>query len=127
MRSDVFNLDDPRIDEAICDLRQLIEERYPDATFDVFVGEDPVGVYLRVTVDVGDINEVLDVVIDQLYEYQVDHGLPVYVLPVQPLVIEKWATPGPTRRPSTPDRSADCADFKDWKRAGTCPKAAGVP
>lgn len=89
MRPEEINMDDPRIDEALVELRQLIQESYPAATFDVIYRDDPDGVRLRVTVDVDDTDEVLDVVIDQLYEYQVEQGLPVYVLPVQPLVPNK--------------------------------------
>ena len=79
------SVEDPRIQSALAELQMLIQERYPEATFDIFHGEDPDGVRLQATVDVEDTDEVMDVVIDKLYEFQVEQGLPVYVLPVPPL------------------------------------------
>src|SRR5262245_31478249 len=65
----------------------MIRARYPEV--DVAVteghGDDPVGVYLLATVDVEDTDEVFDVVVDRLVELQVEHGVPVYVLPLRPL------------------------------------------
>jgi hypothetical protein len=78
--------DDPRVEGAIIELRDLIQARYPEATFDVFHRDDPDGVRLRVTVDVEDTDAVMDLVVDKLYELQVEQELPVYVLPVQPRV-----------------------------------------
>ena len=76
--------DDPRITAAISGLKQLIRERYPKASFTVYRGEDPCGIYLRSTVDVDDLDDVMDVVIDRLYDVQVEQGLPVYVVMTQP-------------------------------------------
>ena len=71
---------DPRIQVALQELEARIHERYPQARFDVFHGADPEGVYLRATVAVDDTDAVLDVVLDQLYEFQVEQGLPVHVV-----------------------------------------------
>lgn len=75
----------PRVQQALGELRDRIAERYPTATFDVFHREDPDGVRLRATVDVEDTDEVMDLVIDQLYQIQVEQQLPVYVVTAQPL------------------------------------------
>lgn len=85
MREEHFSLEDPRIQRAVEELKGLIHNRYPSATFEVFEGEDPEGVYLRTTVDIEDRDEVIDTVIDRSLEIQIDEGLPVYVIVVQPL------------------------------------------
>lgn len=74
-----------RIQQAIDELKAMIEGRFPDARFDVYEGEDPSGMYLRVTVDIDDTDEVTDLIIDRLVDMQVEEGLPVYVIPVRPL------------------------------------------
>jgi hypothetical protein len=75
---------DPRIEAAVTELRALIANRFPDTTFDVFERDDPAGVRLRAVVDIEDTDAVMDLVMDKLYEIQVEQGLPVYVLAVQP-------------------------------------------
>jgi hypothetical protein len=67
------------------ELKGLIQDRYPAATFEVAPEEDPDGIYLRATVDVEDIDEVVDIFIDKLLEIQVERRLPVYVMPVRPI------------------------------------------
>jgi hypothetical protein len=78
-------LEDPRIGAAVEELRALIAARYPDAEFAVFERDDPHGVRLRATVDIDDTDEVMDLVMDALYDIQVERGLPVYVVTEQPL------------------------------------------
>lgn len=73
-----------RIQIVIDELKRLIREQYPEATFAVEVGGEPDGVYLVTTVDLEDTEEVLDVIMDRLLEIQIDEQLPVYVLPVRP-------------------------------------------
>ena len=75
---------DPRISAAVSELKELITKHYPTATFEVFERDDPEGTRLRATVDVEDIDAVLDVVMDRLYEFQVEEELPIYVIPVRP-------------------------------------------
>lgn len=70
---------DPRIQAAIAELRGLIAARYPDATFTVYHGEDPEGIYLNAVVDVEDLDAVTDTFIGRLVDLQVEGGLPVYV------------------------------------------------
>lgn len=75
---------DPRIQAALLELRQLVQKRFPKATFAVTHGDDPEGIYLTPTVDIEDLGEVTDVVISRLVDMQVDEGLPVYVVPAWP-------------------------------------------
>lgn len=93
---------DRRSIEAIATLEGVIRDRYPDATFDAFQGEDPDGVYLRATVDLDDPDEVMDAVVDTLYELQVEQGLPIYVIPVAPLAraAQQRHTSPPSRPPT---------------------------
>jgi hypothetical protein len=70
---------------AVEELRALIAERYPGARFDVFERDDPEGVRLQATVDIEDTDEVMDVVMDAVYDIQVERGLPVYVVTEQSL------------------------------------------
>jgi len=53
--------------------------------FEVKSGDDPVGTYLIVTVDIEDPDEVVDVCVEKLLALQVDEGLPLYIIPVRPL------------------------------------------
>jgi hypothetical protein len=76
---------DPRVQQALGDLRRLIAAHYPGATFDTFHRDDPAGVRLRATVDVEDTDEVMDLVIDQLYQIQVEQQLPVYIVTAHPV------------------------------------------
>ena len=76
---------DARIAHALAELQALIAARYPDATFAVWEGENPIGTYLTVTVDLSDTDAVTDLIIDRLIALQVEEGLPVYVIPVRPI------------------------------------------
>ena len=75
----------PRMEEAVHELKSLITERFPQASFVVEEGFDPKGTYLVTTVDIADTDEVIDVVGDRLVELQVEEGLPVYVTPLRPI------------------------------------------
>lgn len=100
MNADRLNQDGPRIQSAVRELQGLIQARYPQASFDVAPEEDPDGIYLRATVD-EDVDDVLDVVMDRLLEFQVEQSLPVYVMPVRPLesVLARLHSPMPKLRP----------------------------
>lgn len=76
---------DPRIQAALVELRELIAAHFPTATFEVVRGEDPEGIYLLPTVDVEDLDEAAAVFMPRLVDMQVDGGLPVYVFPDVPL------------------------------------------
>ncbi len=73
-----------RSQEILVEFEDLIGKAYPEASFDVEVGGEPDGVYLIVTVDLEDTEEVLDVVMDRILEVQIEERLPVYVLPLRP-------------------------------------------
>lgn len=92
---------DPRIQSALEELKGMIQQRYPEAAFEVYRGEDPEGIYLDVTVDVEDTDEVMDLVVDRLLELQVEERLPVYVVAGRPLerVLEELRS-RPMRQPS---------------------------
>src|SRR5579859_5859508 len=77
---------DPPIQAALDDLRGLICRRYPMAHFTITQGDEPEGFYLKATVDLADIDEVVDQeLLDRLFEFQVERDLPVYVIPLQPV------------------------------------------
>ena len=76
---------DPRIQNALDELRGMILQHYPGATFQVSRAEDdPEIIHLTATADVEDTDEVVDVVVDRMLELHIDEGLPVYVIPVRP-------------------------------------------
>src|SRR3954452_24647858 len=89
MKNEHALLGDPRIREAVEELRTLIASRYPGTEFEVFVrddpSDDPKGVRLRATVDIEDLDEGMDTVVDALYDIRVERGLPVYIVTQQPL------------------------------------------
>lgn len=76
---------DPRIERAVAELQGMIVGRYPEATFAVWQGEDPMGTYITTTVDVPDTDDVTDLIIERLIAMQVEEELPVYVIPVRPI------------------------------------------
>ena len=79
-----FEIDD-RTQNALDELKQIIQAKYPDARFAVTEGDDPPGTYLKATVDVDDIDDVVDVFVDRLIDMQVEEGLSVYVIPLEPV------------------------------------------
>ena len=88
-----------RIQAAISELSGLIRARFPTAGFVVEQGEDPEGVYVIATVDIDDIDQVVDLYIDRMIDIQVKDGLPVYVVTVRPLsrIAADRAEPDPDR------------------------------
>ncbi|MBI2939490.1 MAG: hypothetical protein HYY04_03560 [Chloroflexi bacterium] len=89
---------DPRIERAIVELQEMVQRKYPTATFEVSQGDDPVGTYLWATVDVDDTDHVMDVVVDRLLHLQVEERLPLHFIPVQP--VERALQVLRTSRPS---------------------------
>jgi hypothetical protein len=70
--------------EALDELKDLVRQRYPDATFRVARSpENPETVLLKPVIDVEDRDEVMDVVIDRLVELQNVEQLPLFVVPVR--------------------------------------------
>lgn len=85
MRAKHLALDTPRMQAAIMELQGLIQQHYPNTTFEVMHGDNPTGIYVLATVDVEDTEAVIDIYIDRLLELQIDAGFAVYVVPVRPL------------------------------------------
>lgn len=75
----------PRAQAALNELQALISARFPEASFVVQTGHDPAGIYLLATVDIDDTDEVVDVIGDRLVDIQVHEGIPIYVVPLQPI------------------------------------------
>ena len=74
---------EPRRQQAVTQLEELIRARYPTASFALRVGiDDPEATYITATVDVEDPDDVIDLVLDRLLELQLDEHIPIYVLPV---------------------------------------------
>jgi hypothetical protein len=76
---------DERSQAASVELRRIIAERYPDATFELAPApDDPHSIHLIATVDVDDPDEVGDLVIDRVVEMQAEEGIPIHVIPIRP-------------------------------------------
>ncbi|MDQ3780169.1 MAG: hypothetical protein M3354_06465 [Chloroflexota bacterium] len=75
----------PAVEAALSKIQARISEHFPQATFAVEEGFDPKGIYLVVTVDVADTDEVTDLVGDRLVDLQVEAGLPIYLAPLRPI------------------------------------------
>lgn len=84
MSSERIDDHDPRVMSALSELKAIIQQRYPAATFAISHGEDPEGIYLTATVDIEDTDMVVDLVIDRLVAMQVEESLPVYLVPLHP-------------------------------------------
>ena len=103
---------DPRIRDALDELKRMILQRYPEATFEVSRGDDePESIHLTTTVDVDDPDEVMDLVVDRLLELQVEEGLPVHVIPIRP--VERVLAEMELRRSHPSPPKADLGDAAD--------------
>jgi hypothetical protein len=86
MTAEQVEFEDPRVEPALEELRALIRRRYPKATFAVTrAHDDPTMVHLNATVDIEDLDDLVDLVIERELELQVDQGLPVHVIPTRPV------------------------------------------
>jgi len=70
---------DPRIQAAIEELRNLVLLHYPSATFEVALSEDAEGIRLTATIDIENVEEVYDLVSPHEVVLLVERGLPVAV------------------------------------------------
>ncbi|MHB8619033.1 MAG: hypothetical protein ACYDAG_05565 [Chloroflexota bacterium] len=100
MSQERYSETDPRIQSALGELQGMIIKRWPSAGFHVSEGDDPPGVYLDATVDIDDPDEVMDLVVERLLDFQVHEGLPVHVVPLQPVERALSATSSRSRRRS---------------------------
>jgi hypothetical protein len=74
----------PRVHGALDELRGMISQRHPTATFEVGRGHDePENIHLTAIVDLDDPDEVLDLVRERLLELQVEERVPVHVIPIR--------------------------------------------
>jgi hypothetical protein len=96
-----INITNPRLLEASTELEILIRKAYPDAHFSRLWLDDPEGMYLRVIVPVDDPEEVFDLVCDRLLHFQIEEGLPLYLVPLRPIgeVLKQLHSQSPTLRP----------------------------
>ncbi len=74
------NLDDPRIQSALDELRGMIPQRFPETTFEVGPRPDMDGIWLVAIADVDNLDDVTDVVLPRIVDTRVDEGLPVYIV-----------------------------------------------
>jgi hypothetical protein len=76
---------DQNVERALVELQAMVTARWPGATFAVTRGQDdPEAIHLETTVDVDDTEEVLDLVLDRVLDLQIERGIPVHVIPLQP-------------------------------------------
>lgn len=81
----VWDHGDAAMQRAAERLRELVRAAFPSASFSVAHGDDPEGTYVFVIVDTDDLTTVLETVADQLFTYQVEQELPIYVVAQRPL------------------------------------------
>jgi hypothetical protein len=67
---------------AIAEAAARILAVYPDATFRLIEGEDPIGLYLDAYTDAEDAFAVLDLVSDWLVDLSVNAGVHLHVIPL---------------------------------------------
>ena len=74
---------DQRTRAALDELRTIILARYPTATFEESRGiDEPENIHLNAVVDTDDLDEVLDLVNERLFELQVEERIPLHVIPL---------------------------------------------
>ena len=75
---------DKRMQHAVAELQGTIADRYPGARFSLSHPDDePASLELTAVVDVDDPDDVLDLVVDRVVQFQVDDGLPIHVVPIR--------------------------------------------
>jgi hypothetical protein len=67
---------------AIAEVETRILADYPEATFRLVEGEDPIGLYLDAYTDAEDAFAVLDLVSDWLVDLSVNAGVHLHVIPL---------------------------------------------
>lgn len=75
---------DPRRQQAVRELTQLVQAHYPLTEVTVAPSEDnPDITHVIATVDIDDPDEVADLVMERMLELQIEEGLPVYLIPLR--------------------------------------------
>jgi hypothetical protein len=76
----------PRMQRAIDELSSMILASYPQAQFEVRPHpEEPSTTLLVATVDVEDLDEVLDLVFERMEQPRIEDDVPILVLPIHPI------------------------------------------
>jgi hypothetical protein len=70
------------VQHAIAEVEARILAVYPEATFRLVEGEDPIGLYLDAYTDAEDAFAVLDLVSDWLVDLSVNAGVHLHVIPL---------------------------------------------
>src|SRR3954471_11265185 len=96
-----IHITNSRLLEASAELETLIRRAYADASFSRLWLDDPEGMHLRVIVPVDDPEEVFDLVCDRLLHFQIEEGLPLYLVPLRPMgeVVKQLHSKSSTLRP----------------------------
>jgi hypothetical protein len=71
-----------KIQHVIAEVEARIRAVYPEATFRVIEGEDPIGLYLDAYTDAEDAFAVLELVSDWLVDLSVNDGVHLHVIPL---------------------------------------------
>ena len=74
-------LENPRVNDAIAEVKARIKAVYPDAQFQVRSGQDPAGIYIDAYTDADDGFCVLDLVSDWLVDLSLE-GVILHVIPL---------------------------------------------
>jgi hypothetical protein len=74
-----------RLNAARGEIEAIITKAYPRAQFSPLWLDDPEGVHLRVVVPVDDAEEVFNLAADRLLHFQIEEGLPLYLVPLRPV------------------------------------------
>jgi hypothetical protein len=77
-----FTVQDEKTQRVLAEIQARITAVYPEATFTVALGEDPVGIYLDAYTNAPDGFAVLDLVSDWLVDLNVNEGLAIHVIPL---------------------------------------------
>ena len=72
----------PLLQEVVAEVQARITAVYPEAQFQVHVGQEPAGIYLDAYTNADDGFCVLELVSDWLVDLSVEEGLDVHVVPL---------------------------------------------
>jgi hypothetical protein len=73
---------DERRPRAIAEVQATIKAAFPEATFKVYQGTDPEGIYIDAYTRADDGFEILDLISERLVDVCVEEGLGIYVVPL---------------------------------------------
>jgi hypothetical protein len=86
MSAEQIRAEHPGLQAAVSELQGIIRSRFPEATFELSRGlDDAEAIHLIATIDVDNTDDVMGLVIDRMMEFQIDEGLPIFVIPVRPM------------------------------------------